>query len=90
MSVESYSPGVIFETSMNSNPEYTAGLLPLPCPPDEVWCVLLKGGNQQQLVYMALHNSLYNADWVVHIPSEPWDSPGLQINLQNLGCSFDI
>lgn len=90
MSAVSYSPSVIFETSQNSSPEYASALLPMPYPPDEVWCVLLKDGKQQQLVYMALHNSLYNADWIVHIPSEPWGSPALQTNLQTLGCSFDI
>lgn len=89
MSAESYSDSVIFQTTHNTNAQYSSGLEPMPYPPDEVVCVLLKDGGQQQLVYIALHNSLYNADWIVHISPDPWGSFALQSNLDRLGCSLD-
>jgi hypothetical protein len=89
MSSESYSQSAIFSTSMGVGEQFTSQMLPLPYPPDTVWCVLLKGNSQQQVVYIALHNSLYNADWVVHIPPQPFESPALKSNLIRIGCSFD-
>jgi hypothetical protein len=90
MSAESFSDSFIFQTSRTPNLEYSAGLQPMPYPPAELWCVLLVGGEQQQLVYLALHDTLKNADWIVHVPTDPWGSPQLQYNLQNLGCTLDV
>jgi hypothetical protein len=44
-------------------------LRPLPFPPEEVWCVLLGRGSQATssgVVFVALHQDIHNADWVVH------------------------
>ncbi len=89
MSAESYSDSAIFETTHNQYPDYAAGLQPIPYPPEQVVCVLLEGNGQRELVYVALHNSLYNADWIVHISPEPWGSAILQSHLQILGCTPD-
>jgi hypothetical protein len=89
MSAESFSDSAIFATSHGTDVQYSAALLPLPYPPQAVWYVLLKGDSQQQVVFVARHNSLYNADWIVHIPPQPFSSPALQTNLSLIGCSFD-
>lgn len=90
MSAESYSNSLLFAASYTLDGQITTGLEPMPYPPQEVVCVLLQQDGQQQLVYVARHTSLYNADWVVHISSDPWGSPALQSNLQTLGCSLDL
>jgi hypothetical protein len=66
MSAETFSDTLLFQTSSNINPSFSAELEPMPYPPEEVMCVLLHDGTQLQLVYVALHNNLYNADWLVH------------------------
>ncbi len=89
MSAESYGDNVIFQTSHSSSSEYTAGLKLLPYPPDQVVCALLDVNGQHQLVFIALHNDLNNADWIVHISPEPWGSSTLQTHLDALGCSLE-
>ncbi len=89
MSAESYSDSTIFETTHPQSTGYSISLQPIPYPPDEVMCVLLNIDNQQQLVYVALHDSLYNADWIVHIAVDPWGSATLHSNLVSLGCPLD-
>lgn len=88
MSTESFSESIIFQTTYNTNAQLAVDLAPMPYPPDEVVCALLKGDTQQQLVYIALHNSLYNADWIVHISPDPWGSPAIQSSLDLLGCTL--
>jgi hypothetical protein len=88
MSVETYSDTPLFQTSSGSSTSYSAELEPLPYPPEQVMCVLLHDGSQLQLVYVALHNNLYNADWIVHISPDPWGSQTLQFNLTSIGCSI--
>ena len=88
MSAESFSDSVIFQTDLNTNDPSSAGTQPIPYPPDQVWCVLLKDGGQQHVVYIALHNSLYNADWIVHTSADPWGSSELQNSLDRLSCIF--
>lgn len=89
MSAETYTDSPVFQSNHGPNASYSAALESLPYPPEEVVCVLLKGAGQQQLVYVALHNSLYNADWIVHVAPEPWGSPILQSHLASLGCGMD-
>jgi hypothetical protein len=88
MSAESFSDSVIFQTDLNIIDQTSAGTQPIPYPSDAVWCVLLKNGGQQRLIYIALHNSLYNADWIVHTSADPWGSSELQNSLDRLGCIF--
>jgi hypothetical protein len=59
----------------------SGSLKPLPFPPQDVWCVLLKSGKNLQLVFVALHQDLYNADFVIHET----------VNIQDqdkIGCNF--
>jgi hypothetical protein len=90
MSAESYGDNVIYDTSHSLNEQISAGLQPIPYPPDQVVCVLMDVDGQRQLVYVALHSDLYNADWIVHISSESWGSSTLQSQLATIGCSLDI
>ncbi len=89
MSAGSFSEVIGALATPASNADYSAGLQPVPYPPDQLWCVLLADGSQQQVVYVALHSSLYNAEWLVHVPPDPWGSPVLQSTLSNLGCTFE-
>ncbi len=90
MSGESYGDNIIFETSHSLNSEVSTTLQPVPYPPAQVMCVLLSIDGQQQLVFVALHQGLYNADWIVHISPDSWGSPALQENMATLGCSLDV
>ena len=54
----------------------SGSLMPLPFPPEKVWCVLIEnttdkaisfnGQGKTELVLVALHQDLYNADIVIH------------------------
>ncbi len=68
------------------------GPRPLPFPPAEVWCVHLWGrasgssaGVSDQLVFVAKHVDLYNADWIVH---EPYSEASQRRDemLSKIGC----
>jgi hypothetical protein len=89
MSAGSFSDNVISQTSQTTDTPEPASFQPIIYPPDSIWCVLLADGNQRELVFVALHNSLYNADWIVHISPDPWGSAELGTTLENLGCKFD-
>jgi hypothetical protein len=87
--------GVVFGDSVyyqtDSGPGWTErdSLLPLPYPPKEVWCVLLKvapslEGTAYRVVFPALHMDMYNADWLVH--EAPQDLGGQA--LATIGCEL--
>jgi hypothetical protein len=61
----------------------------LPFPPRDLWCVLLnEAGENGRVVYLALHEDLYNADWIVH---EGAGAPGdamLATRLAAVGCNL--
>jgi hypothetical protein len=54
----------------------SGSLMPLPFPPNKVWCVIIEnaadkqssfdGQGKVELVLVALHQDLYNADIVIH------------------------
>ena len=49
--------------------EFPGGTLdgkPLPFPPTYAFCVLIKRGERNELVILAQHQDMYNADWVLH------------------------
>jgi hypothetical protein len=89
MSAETYSDTPLFQTSSANTASFSAELEPLPYPPEQVMCVLLHDGSQLNLVYVALHNNLYNADWIVHIAPDPWGSQAIQNNLSAIGCQIN-
>jgi hypothetical protein len=89
MSAGSFSNSVISQTTQTTDTPEPASFQPIIYPPDSIWCVLLAEGNQRELVFVALHNSLYNAEWIVHTSPDPWGSAELGTTLENLGCKFE-
>jgi hypothetical protein len=69
--------------------DYSLSLEPIPYPPEQVMCVLVEVADQPQLLYVSLHNSLYNADWIVHVSNDPWGSPFLRSRMDALDCAID-
>jgi hypothetical protein len=79
-----------FQTDMGGAGIEAGGLSPLPFPPTDVWCVLLKGGGPPagQVVFVTLHKDLYNADWIVHQGVDDASSVEAQHLLTTLGCTL--
>ncbi len=67
---------------------------PLPYPPDDLWCALLekKSGatpavRERKTVFIALHQDLYMAEWVVHEIGDDPHAPEFPEILSGLGCT---
>lgn len=56
----------------------------LPYPPTDLWCVQLHSPDPAapQVVLAALHQDIYNAEWVVHEVTDP------ETVLATVGCKF--
>jgi hypothetical protein len=69
--------------------ESAAGGRALPFPPKDLWCVLLneEGGNGR-VVYLALHEDMYNADWIVHESAGTPLDVVLTARLAAVGCDL--
>ena len=82
MSRFSFGDTPYYQTTQRLNPEYP-GQKPLPYPPNDLWCVKVISADPKapQAVVAALHQDIYNADWVVHEVSNP-------TVLQKVGCQF--
>jgi hypothetical protein len=65
------------------------GARALPFPPADLWCVLLdEVGGKGRAVFLALHEDMYNADWIVHeTPGAPGDTE-LTARLATVGCNL--
>ena len=85
MSKLSYGDTPHNETTQRNNPNYP-GQKPLPYPPNELWCVKLSSLDPAapQVVVVALHQDMYNADWVVHEVTDP------KAVLAAVGCQFSV
>ena len=61
----------------------------LPFPPEEVWCVLLAGESQDQVIFLARHHrEPYYTDWVIHQgPHTPFPD-SLHDILSAVGCDL--
>jgi hypothetical protein len=83
MSAASYGNTPYYVTDHRDNPNYP-GVKPLPYPPNDLWCVKLKSADPTvpQVVVMALHQDIYNADWVMHEVTDP------ETVLVAVGCKF--
>ena len=59
---------------------------PMPYPPNDLWCAQLKSTDPAapQVVVIALHQDIYNADWVMHEVSDP------ETVLAAVGCKFSV
>lgn len=66
------------------------GSRPVPFPPTDVWCILLKDADNSspQVVYVAIHQDLYNADWLVH--ESAGDSKETTDALSKIGCDLNL
>jgi hypothetical protein len=64
---------------------------PLPYPPQDVWCVLLAGDQSGRtgdlLIFVALHQDLYGAAWVVHEAGDAPFGSDLEADLREIGCA---
>lgn len=89
MAGQTFGASVHFQTDMGDAGIEAGGLSPLPFPPVQVWCVLLKDGGPPagQVVLVALHEDLYNADWIVHQGADDASSVAAQHLLSTLGCT---
>ena len=83
MSEASYGNTPYYITTHRANPDYP-GQKPLPYPPNELWCVKLKSTDvaAPPVVVLALHQDIFNADWVMHEVSDP------ETVLPAVGCQF--
>jgi hypothetical protein len=62
------------------------GLRPLPYPVADAWCVRLvtAGRSRGRTVVVALHQDLYNADWILHVLVDPPEPAGA--TTRRIGC----
>ena len=62
---------------------------PLPFPPERLWCLLIDPGDlgARRLVFVALHQDLYNADWLLHESPAGASDSELAASLDSLGCA---
>jgi hypothetical protein len=62
---------------------YLSGM-PIPYPPTDLWCVQLFSPDPAapKVVLAALHQDIYNAEWIVHEVSDP------AAVLPAIGCKF--
>jgi len=65
------------------------GRMSLPYPPEEVWCASLASDESRFVVFVALHQDLYNGAWIVHEPEGAVASRELSENLSSLGCDLN-
>jgi hypothetical protein len=64
---------------------------PLPFPPEDLWCALLQSTASDRVdrwvVYIARHEDLYNAGWIVHESPRSLSDSRLSDDLASIGCS---
>ncbi len=67
-----------------------SGGVPVPFPPMDVWCVSLKAMDQSSpaIVYVAMHQDLYYAGWLVHEPEG--DAKEIAAALNKIGCDLKL
>lgn len=76
------------------------GGLPLPFPPRELWCVVLERGDNSAdssgrgesyaVVFVGLHMSMYEADWMVHEGDGDVSSAEFRRALSMIGCDLGL
>ncbi len=65
---------------------------PIPYPPTEVWCVLLKLAAEDTyfVVFANLHMDMYNAQWIIHEGEKSPFSQAFLDHVASLGCDLDL
>jgi hypothetical protein len=90
MSAGTFSECIYFQTNYCYRPDEILSTPPLPFPADEVWCALLNtsssGEGSGWVVFIAKHQDLYNADWIVHENSHSQADPQMMVDLADIGC----
>ena len=82
-------PNLATATPGLTSATFWRGSTPLPFPPEDVWCIRLKeDATTGQIIFVALHHSLYNADWLVHESYVEPDSAEMKNILAAIGCGF--
>ena len=61
----------------------------IPYPVDNLWCVYLDSGQTLEVVYLALHEDMYNAGWLVHEGPAPTADPETVAILTEIGCPLE-
>jgi hypothetical protein len=82
-------PSLTTPTPAYGGPTYLFASMgnPIPFPPEDVWCVLLTD-SEAHLIFITLHQTLYNADWIVHEPPGDWSAADLSQTLSSIGCDL--
>jgi hypothetical protein len=85
MSKASFGNTPYYGTDCRLNPNNT-GQKPMPYPPNDVWCVEVISADPDapSAIVVALHQDIYNADWVVHEVTDP------ATVLPAIGCPFPV
>jgi hypothetical protein len=90
MSKATYGSGVYFHVSQGFDPKYGNSSRALPYPPRDVWCVVLTDASgSSRIVFTALHEDMYKADWILHEPAAERRTPLLGEWLASIGCDFN-
>ncbi len=65
---------------------------PIPYPPTEVWCVLLKLAAEDTyfVVFANLHMDMYNAQWIIHEGEKAPFTQGFLERIASFGCDLDL
>lgn len=58
----------------------------LPYPVDDLWCALVTNAAERRVVYLALHQDLHRAEWVIHAAAG--ESQALSAQLAEVGCAL--
>jgi hypothetical protein len=91
-----FGDSVYYQTEDGPPGNEKGGAMPLPFPPQELWCVLLKQGSRATgrtsypVVFVGLHMDMYNADWIVREGPSDVSKPGVLESLSRLGCDLGL
>jgi hypothetical protein len=94
MSGGAFDDSVVYQTDMGPGENLHGGPRPLPYPPEDVWCVRLEHDGTYgprvapayDVVFVALHMDIHNADWLVHKGASSVAGQGKQDILSALEC----
>jgi hypothetical protein len=60
----------------------------VPYPPEQLTCVLIGSSKGNEVIFVALHHSLNDSEWLVHEAKNPWPSDALKTQLAAVGCNL--
>ena len=99
MSSSVFGDGLYFRPDYTFDGEYVGGngRRPLPFPPEEVWCILLEQAPEERgageatysVVFVALHQDLYTASWILHEWANDLPPAALAGSLEMIECDLE-